>query len=147
MQPPVPLFVLCGKFLYCHCLLWLSRQKPQNAPQNQQIHNNTIRPSITICPWARYGQSSVDTHGFDTLERERRQWSILSGRRILTVSPESAFLLFFSYLLLGLRIQNRQVFSSIAPWRNDDWNNNKKRAHSYRLQRTLNRWCDREADH
>ncbi len=115
------------------------------TPEYQQIHHNPIRPSITICPWARYAQSSGDTHGFDTLERETRQWSILSGRSILTVSPESAFLLsfFFSSLLLGLRIQNRQLCPSIAPRRNNDWN---KGAPSYRLQRTLYRWCDRAAD-
>jgi len=41
------------------------------TPEHQQIHHNTIRPTSTICPWARCGQSSGDTRGLDTLEGEK----------------------------------------------------------------------------
>lgn len=109
---------------------------PANTPQSNQTFNCHL-PLSQI--WTKFRRHTRIWHF-----GERKETVIGAVRTQDTHGfPWVCFLSLVSSLLLGLRIQNRQLCRSIAPWRNDGWN---KGEHSYRLERTLNRWCDRAED-
>lgn len=111
-------------------ILKLLGNNDKMKPEYQELYHNSIRPSITICPWARSGQSYRHTWIWHFHERKETVIHLVSTQHTYGF-PRGCFPpLFFPSLLLGLRIQKRQLCPSIAPWRNNDLN---KRAHSYRL--------------